>query len=371
MKKKLALIFPYAPAYRQAIYELIDDDFRPDWWFAGNAVRPLKQYEYSRLRSCSLDMLERKVVGPIERYARFPMAELKNYEYLIMPGVIRNTTIWSALIKAWLRPKKYPKIWLWTHGWYGKENFIERIIKRIYFALPTGVMVYGDYARNLMVDNGVKADKIRIIANSLDYDTQLSLRNSIAPSDIYRQIFGNDNPMLVYIGRLTAYKDLERLIEAMAMLRDSGHDCNLCLIGDGEMKVTLEDLTRKLDLSDRINFVGACYDERRNAEYIYNADVCVSPGNVGLTAMHTMMFGTPVLTHDTFKYQGPEFEAITPGKTGDFFRYKDTQSMVETIGKWFSTHKDDREQVRRDCYAEIDRKWNPHAQMKTLHSIID
>lgn len=370
-KKKLALIFPYAPAYRQAIYELIDDDFRPDWWFAGNAVRPLKQYDYSRLRSCSLEMKEKKVAGPVERYADFPMRDIRGYEYLIMPGVIRNTTIWGALIRARLRPKKYPKIWIWTHGWYGKENWIERMIKRVYFALPAGIMVYGEYARDLMKDNGVDAEKIKIIANSLDYDTQLVLRNSISPSGIYRNIFGNDSPVLVYIGRLTAYKDLERLIEAMAMLRDDGRDCNLCLIGDGEMKQELERLTRERNLTDRVHFVGACYDERKNAEYIYNADLCVSPGNVGLTAMHTMMFGTPVLTHDTFMYQGPEFEAITPGKTGDFFTYKDTRSLTDAIAKWLSEHKDDREQVRQDCYEEIDRKWNPHEQMKTLHDIID
>lgn len=58
-----------------------------------------------------------------------------------------------------------------------------------------------------------------------------------------------------------------------------------------------------------------------NAEFIYNADLCVSPGNVGLTAMHSLVFGCPVITHNCFEWQMPEFEAIQPGITGDFLRW--------------------------------------------------
>ena len=38
--------------------------------------------------------------------------------------------------------------------------------------------------------------------------------------------------------------------------------------------------------------------------------MCVSPGNVGLTAIHSLTYGTPVLTHDNFNFQMPEAEAI-------------------------------------------------------------
>lgn len=315
-------------------------------------------------------MRERKVAGPVERYSRFPAKELSDFQYLIMPGVIRNITIWKALIKAWLRPKTNPAIWLWTHGWYGKENWIERLIKKVYFALPAGVLVYGEYARNLMIDNGVKADKIKIIANSLDYDTQLALRNCITPSPVYREIFGNRDPVIIFLGRLTKCKELDRLINAVAMLDKNGPRCNLMLVGDGEMRQQLEQQVNDLSLNRRVHFAGASYDEQKNAEYIYNADVCVSPGNVGLTAIHTMMFGTPVLTHDTFKYQMPEFEAIRPGLTGDFFRFRDTDDMARSIAGWLSRHTDGRETIRRNCYAEIDGKWNPYAQMRTLHEIM-
>lgn len=57
-----------------------------------------------------------------------------------------------------------------------------------------------------------------------------------------------------------------------------------------------------------------------NAELIYNADLCVAPGNIGLTAMHAMMFGCPCISHNDFSWQMPEFEAIVPYKTGNFLK---------------------------------------------------
>ncbi len=68
----------------------------------------------------------------------------------------------------------------------------------------------------------------------------------------------------------------------------------------------------------RIWLYGACYDEEIIGELIFNAQLCVSPGNVGLTAMHSLVYGTPVITHNNFSNQSPEFEAIIDGKTGSF-----------------------------------------------------
>ena len=98
--------------------------------------------------------------------------------------------------------------------------------------------------------------------------------------------------------------------------------------------------------------------------------MCVSPGNVGLTAIHAMMFGTPVITHNDFPYQGPEFEAIKSGVTGDFFSKGDVDSMKMVIIKWFKEHEN-REAVRMSCYSEIDENWNPHIQVRIISNVIN
>ena len=37
----------------------------------------------------------------------------------------------------------------WDHGWYGREGFIKKWLKRLYFGLATGAFIYGDRANTL------------------------------------------------------------------------------------------------------------------------------------------------------------------------------------------------------------------------------
>lgn len=199
----------------------------------------------------------------------------------------------------------------------------------------------------------------------MDYDKQLALRKSLLSSGIYQKHFGNNHPNLIFIGRLTTVKRIDLLLEALSMLKNKGEMFNLTLVGDGVEKANLSEKVKMLNLENNVWFYGACYDEKVNAELIYNADLCVSPGNVGLTAIHAMTFGCPVITHDNFPYQMPEFEAIKQGETGDFFQYNDAESIADCIEKWFA-FANDRVAVRKACYHEIDSVWTPEYQIQVI-----
>jgi glycosyltransferase involved in cell wall biosynthesis len=235
------------------------------------------------------------------------------------------------------------------------------LLKKIFFSLASGIFLYGNYAKKLMIDKGFKEDKLHLIYNSLDYDEQIAIRKTLTLSNIFKNHFKNNYPNLIFIGRLTKVKQLDILLYALFKL----NQYNLTLVGDGEMKEKLSDLAKNMNLEDRIWFYGASYNETELSELIYNADLCVSPGNVGLTAMHAMVYGCPVITHDNFPYQMPEFEAIESGKTGIFFKQNNINSLVETIQKWFQSEFD-RETIRLNCYKVIDEKYNPHYQLKIL-----
>ena len=123
------------------------------------------------------------------------------------------------------------------------------------------------------------------------------------------------------------------------------------------------------NIYDNVWFYGACYDDNLTASLLYNSDVCVSPGEVGLTAIHSMMFGTPVITHKDFCTQGPEFESIKPGETGDFFEKDDVSSLANTINRWFENNRN-RELTRDRCYKIVDECYNPHKQIELLKSVL-
>ena len=115
------MLFPYAPSYREPIYILMDKELDIDWFFCGDANRNLKMFNYSLLKHCNLTMREHKILGPIVGYNGIKSLGLQQYDVIICAGVIRSLSEWWLLQKMG-KGMKRPKIFLWTHGWYGKET---------------------------------------------------------------------------------------------------------------------------------------------------------------------------------------------------------------------------------------------------------
>lgn len=359
---KLCQIYNFPSHYRLPIYRLISETFESTFFFGSKPIR-IKQFNEKELPA-------KVMITPYREWKGFSyqtgiLTQLfKKYDAYLVTGETRNVSIWLLLLLSRLIPHK--RVYVWSHGWYGKESAFERLLKKVFFSLPKGgVFLYGNYARNLMIKEGFNAEKLYVIHNSLNYNQHKKLREKLGQTAIYSQHFNNSYPNLVFIGRLTAVKQLDLLLEAIHLNKKRGNYYNVTFIGDGNEYQRLRSIAEEYEISDQVWFYGACYDEEENANLIYNADLCVSPGNVGLTAIHCMTFGTPVITHNRFELQMPEFEAIEAGSSGDFFEYGNAVSLANAIDKWFDEHKD-RETIRRSCMQIIDESWNPYYQVKVL-----
>ncbi len=359
---KYCIVSNIASHYRQSVFTLIDSRWECDWIFSRNTT-DIREMDLSRLKCVTL-VEDKRLAGPTWQWGVGRLIRSGEYTHYLMTGEPKSLSTWWALIqrRLFFRNKR---IALWSHGWYGREGFLKKWTKRLFFGMADHVFTYGNYARREAIKQGFDGSKITPIHNALDHESQLKIRSEIGPSDIYRRHFGNDCPTLLFIGRLTAVKSLDLLLKALANLKREEAEYNLVLIGTGEKHQELVEETDRLGLNDNVWFYGPCFDERQNAELIYNADLCVSPGNVGLTAIHSMVFGTPVLTHNDFPWQMPEFEAIVPGKTGDFFKRGDVDDLARAIKAWFATHPD-RNAVRSACFNEIDTNWTPAYQLQAL-----
>lgn len=367
MKERVCLIYNFAQHYRTNIFSLMDQQMDIDFVF-GDQYLNVKKMDYKLLRHKVTEVKTIHLLGPFDWQCGVVNLIFHSYDKYIMLGKPMSISTWVTLVLGRLMGKK---IYLWSHGWYGKESIIKTIVKKAFFGLAAGTMTYGNYARNLMIKEGLRADKITRIGNSLGYDSQIKLRNSILTTSIYKEHFGNDCPILIMIGRLNFRKHLDMLIKVIRELKDNDWICNLVLIGDGEDRHKLELLSNELEVDKQIWFYGPCYDEKKNAELLYNADLCVVPGDIGLTAMHAMMFGCPCITHNNYSCHGPEFEAIKEGYTGSFFKYKDAHNMAICIKRWLINNKENRKQIRYNCYNEIDNNWNPHIQVELIKKAIN
>lgn len=364
MPNKLCLIYNTAPSYREAIYRAIDAEYNCDWYFGRNN-NGIKEMDTSLLKNVRYY----KTIGnPLKFFWKKGVLKLlfkKKYKTYLMLADVRSITDWLFYLLAFILFKK-KKIYLWTHGWYGKETSYEAKLKLWLYRHASGIFVYGDRAKRLLIEQSIPEEKLFVIHNSLDYDTQKALRESINPSNIYKDHFQNSFPTIIFIGRLTKVKKLEMVVDALYRLRDKGENYNLVFVGDGSERESLELKVKGLQLQNQVWFFGACYDETSNAELIYNADLCVSPGNVGLTAIHTLTFGCPVITHNNFKWQMPEYEAVREGVTGAFFKMDDLNDLTDTISNWFAEKYNKREEVRNACFNEIDTNWNPYYQIEVI-----
>jgi hypothetical protein len=81
--------------------------------------------------------------------------------------------------------------------------------------------------------------------------------------------------------------------------------------------------------------------------------------------MQSLAYGTPVITHDDHKAQGPEWEAILPGHTGDFFRRGDVSDLARVIQLWTRRPLPD-PAARRACHQLIERFYNPVFQRRAI-----
>jgi glycosyltransferase involved in cell wall biosynthesis len=145
---------------------------------------------------------------------------------------------------------------------------------------------------------------------------------------------------------------------------------NVLIVGDGEDRPGLESLARELDVADRVRFYGPCFEEPRTAELFTASDVCVAPDAIGLTAMHAMAYGTPVITCDDPARHGPEFEAIIPGKTGELFRPEDAPDLARTIEMWLA-RATEQPDVEASCISLIERFYHPDVQAAIIERAVD
>ena len=198
---KICFVFNMAPKYVAASYVLFDRELDIKWCFGSNNS-DIKEMDHSLLKDVKVyptKVLKKGyILSGINEVAR--ENDIKNYV------LIGDPTCWSMWVLPRLIRIYNPKasIYFWTHGWYGKESKLKVLIKKYFFNQADGVLLYGNYAKKLMIQNGFSADMLFTIHNSLDHDRQVNLRNTINKSEIYTQHFNNNLPVLIFIGRLTS-----------------------------------------------------------------------------------------------------------------------------------------------------------------------
>jgi glycosyltransferase involved in cell wall biosynthesis len=296
---------------------------------------------------------------------------IKNeFDIYIFYGEMYTITTWIASIICHLKKKK---VFFWGHGYYGNEKHLKKYIRTIFYKLADYHFIYGNRSRQLLITEGFNSDKIFTVYNSLNYYEHSKIyknRNLNELKKIKEQLFPNRSqfPVLLFIGRLTKVKKINLLIDSIEILKKNGKEFNCILIGDGDEKEALINLVNTKLLQDSIYFYGPCYDDAISGKLVMLADCCVSPGNIGLTAIHSLALGTPVITHGNLFNQMPEVEAVFDGKTGYYFEEDNIDSLVIKIDLFSNTDK--KNLMEQECLSVIKAHFTPENQFNIITSAL-
>ncbi len=180
------------------------------------------------------------------------------------------------------------------------------------------------FLKSKMVQAGYSADKLIVNCNFIGFDKIAGLGGQV-PSDAMRK-----GDFYCYIGRMSAEKGLESLLEAATRL-----PYKLVLAGDGPL---YEAFSSKYGC-DRIEFVG-----RKNSgeivDLLRGASFSVIPSvwyeNNPLGVIESLCAGTPVVGAEI----GGIPELIEPGKTGFVFESGNAEALADAITRAYAAEWD-------------------------------
>ena len=143
-------------------------------------------------------------------------------------------------------------------------------------------------------------------------------------------ILGPDLPLrLVYFGRLTAYKGVDRCLRAVARARQAGSNVTFDIVGDGEEAAALGKLAQALNANEFVNFHGARPFDQDFFRLLYEFHLLLAAPlreDTPRSALDAMAAGIPYLAFDTYYYQ----QLIESG-AGEVVPWADAEAMQQAI----------------------------------------
>jgi glycosyltransferase involved in cell wall biosynthesis len=148
----------------------------------------------------------------------------------------------------------------------------------------------------------------------------------------------NEDPTVLFVGRLAEEKHVDVLIDAVAKTPDHLR-VRLEIVGGGEVKSALQAQAARLGISDRVTFRGLIDDDELRLSYI-RASLFCQPGTAELQSLVTleaMSASTPVLLANAMALP----HLVTDGDNGYLFTPGDSNELSQRIAQILGMSRED------------------------------
>ncbi|OGY84625.1 MAG: hypothetical protein A3F54_00410 [Candidatus Kerfeldbacteria bacterium RIFCSPHIGHO2_12_FULL_48_17] len=182
------------------------------------------------------------------------------------------------------------------------------------------VVTVSQHSRQSFLDIGIPTSRIKVIYNGVDMEKWGGIETRVAdPTKAY---------VIGFIGRLVKEKGVDILLKAARDVRDILPQLRLLIIGSGPERGSLEWLTRKLELTEQVRFVGF---QPELEKWIQHLHVLVLPStgreSFGTILAYGLASGVPVVGSNLDGIP----EIIDHGKTGYLVTPGSVQELADTL----------------------------------------
>jgi glycosyltransferase involved in cell wall biosynthesis len=210
-------------------------------------------------------------------------------------------------------------IW-WGHGIRPRDRY--HFIYRKMAKMADAVVLYSGPAADKMALIGVPREKIFVAWNAID---------TAEIEEYYRAVPFEQRFRILYIGRLIRGKKVDLLIQGFAAaLPRLPDDTKLSIIGNGNEERKLKSLVSELRIESNVEFSGKLTSQDQLAPYFNSSFVSVSPGQIGLSAIHSLAYRVPLLVANKEPH-GPEITILEEDKNGCYFATNSVNDLARHL----------------------------------------
>lgn len=270
------------------------------------------------------------------------MMEENNYDW------VASQDPFEMGILSFILARKYKtKLQVQIHGDYFGSLYWrkESLANRLRFYLGKFVVKRADLVRTVshrtkesLVKLGVPAHKIIV----LPIYSEVAERDLVANKEN-----GNGEFVFLTVGRLVKVKNIRLQLEALKETLQICPQAMLWIVGDGPERKALENLSKSLEIAERVKFFGW----QENLDRFYSeADAFVLSSNYegwGMVAIEAASFGLPILMTDV----GCAGEVIKDGESGVVIEVGNRSALAAAMQK-IMTDKEFAQKIGRQAQEE-------------------
>lgn len=271
----------------------------------------INNINYTIIESLSKKSLFNCIKAPIKIYR-----EIKCFK----PQIIHTSSVFSTIIAKLtvmiynIIEKENIKIILTLHG--GPNKNIEKDAAPILKFCCDKVISLSYNSKKLLHLNGVPEEKIRVVYNGIK--TQNNDNSEVKKMD-------SELIYIVSCGRLTEQKGYTYLLKALKIVVGYKKEFKMLILGEGELKNSLEKEVDELGLQEFVEFLGF---KENSEEYIQAADIFVLPSlweQFPISILEAMSYGKAIIASNV---NGVEEQL---GDTGILVSPKDINELAKAL----------------------------------------